>query len=305
MSAANLPWRRRLAELGRGAGKPHAPLFAPLLYGVASQIEALPATEVTVDPTRLGKCLVELGRVLGTTAIVTAAPSAMEAEALGASVDRGTWPPRVVGAAPADVLALGDFDERWSRSEALVAALETTRRLAVTQAGEPVLLVALTGPGRLLEELLERGREPDADAYETAGRALAALTRQFAEAGAAGFVLCEREPPRYAESWSAALSTIANVARFHRLPAFLAFARSHPSSWPNTVVACPAPAGEAAVTRPHGMNAGVEIDLWPDLVGRTGSARIVVTAAEVAAETPIETLQGACEATLAIERELD
>src|ERR1700752_4403036 len=88
------PWRRRLSEIGRNTGKPHPPLFAPLLYGVAAQIEALPPADVTADPTRLGKCLVELRRALGTAPLVVAAPSAMEAEALGASVDRGTWPPK-------------------------------------------------------------------------------------------------------------------------------------------------------------------------------------------------------------------
>jgi acetophenone carboxylase len=304
MSGANIPWRRRLSELGRGVGKPHAPLFAPLLYGVASQIEALPPAEVTADPTRLGKCLTELRRATGTAPFVVAAPTAMEAEALGAAVDREAWPPQVLAGADEGVIELADFDDVWARSEALAASLETCKRLSATQQNEPVLLAALTGPATLLFELLGGGA-PAAAAYEFAGRALSALSRRFAQSGASAILLCERVPPADVAAWSGALNTISNIARFHRIPALLAFDEGlSRSEWPPATVACPSIEREAAIgDRPHGLVMSPDPATWADLPGATGTARAVFTARDVDAGTSIETLADACEAALGIEKE--
>ncbi len=293
-----VPWRRRLSELGRGVGKPNPPRFAPLLYGVASQVEALPPADVSVDPTRLGKCLVELRSILGTSHLVVAAPSGMEAEALGAEVSRDEWPPRVVGAAP-DALARTDFDGIWSASESLAASVEVTRRLADTVPGEPVLLAALTGPSRLLGELLPADAPRDATAFEFAGRALAALVRELAQAGASALLVCEQRADDEA-AWSSALGTIANVARFHRIPALLAFADDEPAQWPTSVVPCPRAAGTTA--RPHGSVLSANPEDWADLADR-GEARILVTATEVDAAMPVDALEVACAAALAVEKE--
>ncbi|MGQ0620464.1 MAG: hypothetical protein ACT4QA_11185 [Panacagrimonas sp.] len=303
MSAPAPPWRRRLSELGRGIGKPHAPLFAPLLYGVASQIEALPPADVTADPTRLGKCLIELRRVLGTVPFVMAAPSCMEAEALGASVDREVWPPRISTSASPGVIELADFDELWSQSDALAASLEATKRLSKTQSGEPVLLVALTGPASLLADLLGVDTSLSSEAYEFAGRALSALSRQFAQSGASAILLCERRLPADAQAWSAALSTISNIARFHRIPALLAFDGVTPTQWPASTIACPAPEHESTIQKPHGLNLSAEPRSWAGVVGNTGSARAVFTAREVAADISIESLRESCEEALDMQRE--
>ena len=302
MNASPPPWRRRLSELGRGVGKPHPPLFAPLLYGVSAQIEALPPAEVTADPTRLGKCLTELRRVTGTAPLVVAAPTAMEAEALGAAVDRETWPPKVTSPAGDGVIQHGEFDEAWAVSEALAASLETCKRLSATQQGEPVLLAALTGPHSLLVELLGAGAS-SAAAYEFAGRALSALARQFAQSGASAILLCERALPTDTASWSAALNTIANIARFHRIPALLAFDGVTPSEWPGATIACPGAEQETSIEKPHGMTVSADPSSWADLVGNTGSAKVVFTAREVDAQTPIEDLGDACADALDIEKE--
>ena len=313
-----IPWRRRLSELGRNLGKPHAPLFAPLLYGVASQIEALPPAEVSADPTRLGKCLVELRRALGTTPLTVSAPTAMEAEALGATVNRDTWPPRVeapvIESVMESVFGLADFEDVWSRSEALSASLETCRRLSSTLAGEPVLLAGLTGPAALLAQLLDA--PPSAEAWEFAGRALSALARQYAQAGASGLLICEPRAPADIAGWSSALNTLSNIARFHRIPLLLAFdvgvddhaddrAGVLPPPWPTAAVACPAIAsGDVLDARAHGACASADPSTWAELPSWIGAARVVVTAREVAADTDIEVLTEACEAAREIEREV-
>lgn len=303
MSAPAAPWRRRLSELGRGVGKPHAPLFAPLLYGVSSQIEALPPAEVTADPTRLGKCLSELRRVFGTAHFVVAAPTCMEAEALGASVIREVWPPKLAAPASPGVIELAEFDDVWSRSEALAASIETTKRLSKTQSGEPVILAALTGPASLLAELLGEDAVLSVEAYEFAGRVLSALSRQFAQSGASAILLCERSLPVDFESWSAALNTISNIARFHRIPALLGFDGVAPGRWPASTIACPALGNQAVIEKPHGLTVSADPSRWVGLEGSTGSARVVFTSREVAADTSIEDLREACEAALEMERE--
>jgi acetophenone carboxylase len=301
--SAGIPWRRRLSELGRGAGKPHPPLFAPLLYGVASQIEALPATEMTVDPTRLGKCLTELRRVLGTSPLMVAAPSGMEAEALGATVDRESWPPRRVGCAAAGIMEITDFAAQWAQSEALAASLETCKRLSTTLTDDPVILAALSGPASLLESLWDASSPPPGDLWEFAGRALAALAREFAQRGVSGFLLCEPRPPQDEAGWRAALNTIGNIARFHRIPALLLLEEGEPGEWPNSVVACPSLAGESQVVRPHGLVVSADPARWSALAGHMGSARVVFSARDVDAEYSIEALREACEAALEMEQE--
>lgn len=301
MASASTPWRRRLSELGRATGNAHAPLFLPLLYGVAAQIEALPPAEVTADPTRLGKCLIELRHVVGVESFVVAAPTAMEAEALGASVDREQWPPKVLGQAPPEITSVSEFDELWLRSEALTASLETCRRLSMTQQGEPVIVAALTGPRTLLGELF--GGEISDDAWDFVGRALSTLSRQFAQSGASAIVLCERELASNGEAWSSAMRTISNIARFHRIPAMLAFSGTQPTDWPTTVVACLSPEDEPRFSTPHAMAVSADPLTWGELLGNTGKARVVLTAQDVVADIPMETLRDCCEQALEMEQQ--
>lgn len=297
------PWRRRLSELGRGIGKPHAPLFAPLLYGVASQIEALPPAEVTADPTRLGKCLVELRRATGVAPYVVAAPTAMEAEALGAEVDREKWPPRLKATVGSDVIGRSEFDDAWPQSEALAASLETCKRLAATQKDEPVLLAALTGPASLLLELLGSDVSAGAAEYEFAGRALSALSRLFAQSGVSAILLCERVAPAETGAWVAALNTIGNIARFHRIPALLAFDEAAaPTPFPAATVACPRIGQDAGTDKPHARVVPIDLATWAGLPGNTGDARAIFTAREVDPQTSIEALSEACEAALEIQK---
>lgn len=284
-------WRKKLSELGRGTGHAHAPLFAPLLYGVCAQIEARSPAEVTADPTRLGKCLSELKRASGTTALTVAAPTLMEAEALGAEVDRGQWPPRWVSPSQVSILGLSDFDDLWRRSDALAASIEVSRRTASVDS-EVVLLPALTGPASLLRQLFGEVEYESAH-WEFAGRALAALARQFCTAGVSGLLFCESERPDDEAGWQAALATISNIARFHRLPALLAAGDANASRYPDATVPCP-PAGEAC-DRPHGASLSPEFSAWEEQLNGVGAARVLVTAAEVDAHADIEDLFDACE----------
>ncbi|MGH9041356.1 MAG: hypothetical protein ACRDZ3_14110 [Acidimicrobiia bacterium] len=93
------------------SGRVSPPIFAPLVFAQAAEIEALDVAEFLADPTKLAKGLTALHQALRTDAVVTVAP--------------------VVGL------------------DLLDAAVEATSRLAATLPGEPVLVAALTGPATL------------------------------------------------------------------------------------------------------------------------------------------------------------
>ncbi|MBI4695927.1 MAG: hypothetical protein HY749_18115 [Gammaproteobacteria bacterium] len=291
-------WRRRLSELGRGVGKPHGPLFAPLLYGVGAQIEALPASEVTADPTRLRKALLELGRVLGTSALYVSAPSGMEAEAFGATIDRTRWPPQISAPAEEGALALTDFDAVWAASAHLEASLEVAARLAAEGADDALPLAALTGPATLLAETFGAAAIETEEGYDFAGRALSALARRYAQSGVAGFVVCERVPPAATAAWKTALNTLGNVAKFHRVPVLLSFGEAAAPEWPVSMVPCPRTAPGGA--KPYGLTVSADPATW-DPAGLAG-ARTLVSGGEIAADFPLDALAEACAAMLELER---
>ncbi|HLY58773.1 MAG TPA: hypothetical protein VKS60_24640 [Stellaceae bacterium] len=291
-NAARVPWRRRMSELSRGVGKPHPPLFAPVLWSVACQVEAMEPAAFTADPTKLTRGLVELARALQLEAVVTACPAGMEAEALGAAVDRNSWPPRAIAGTGRKLLDTEDFETIGTRSPALNAAIEATRRIAARERDETVILVALTGPAALQAELAAPSDEPVA--YETIARALAALTRGFAEAGANAILLCERMLPADDEGWTGAMRTIANIAKFHRIPTLLSFGdRSSPEIWPGFVIPCPASGSALPQARPCGVAIDPDPGRWSQAMADAGDARIAVTSAEVSPAVSIGMLQEA------------
>ena len=282
MAGPQLSWRRRMANLARRVGEAHPPLFAPLLRGVAAQIEAIDPREMIADPTRLTKGLGELKRALSLDVLVTATPCGMEAEALGASVERTAGGARVTAQPSPDLAGREDFTDAWAQSPELAAAIEATRRLAATIGEETIIVAALTGPATLANEL------GGAAMGEVASRALTALTREFGQAGANVVALIETAAP--GEGWSEAVMPIANVAKFLKMPTLLAFSGvAVPGEWPPVVIPCP-PAGIAA-EGVHGLALAPDIAAWAGAA--PGAARAVMTAGEVPAETPLAALTDA------------
>ena len=262
-----MEWRRRLQDLARGAGKPHAPLFLPLLFGCAAQIDSIAPAEMALDGTRLRKNLTELRRMLNLDGLYCAVPSGMEAEA--GSGD----------------LAVLEANER------IAAALDAIRQIAATDRGETVIAVGLTGPATLAAQLRAAGMAGTGETvYEQAGQILAGLTRLYAETGVHLLSVHESERPAEEDDdhWRSALSTLGNVARFHRIPPLLVMSGEQPvRAWPAQTIGCPA-AGQPPLPpiRPQGRTWSRDPDAWP---GLTGGA-VIVTETEVPAERAIATL---------------
>ena len=134
-------WRQRMQDLSRNSGRAHPPLFAPLIFAVAAQIEALEPQKMAQNGTKLRKNILGLCRALRLDTVTCSAPSGMEAEALGVGMDGSDWPPKPVGALVRP--DFDDFDEAVERAkEAIALAADSDKqgmeaRLRLYQAGHP------------------------------------------------------------------------------------------------------------------------------------------------------------------------
>lgn len=277
-------WRKRMQDLSRAVGRPHGPLFAPLLFGVAAQIEAVDPQAMAEDATRLRKNVGELRRMLRTDAVFCCTPSSAEVQALaglGAEVE----------------------PERFTAQPRLAAALDAVRQWQA-DVSEPVIAAALTGPATLVAGLRATAAGGPAAAddealFDHVGRGLAVLARLFCEAGVHLLQWHESTLPddTQLDFWKGALGTAGNVARFHRVPPLLvvdaASTAAPPSAltWPPQAVACPSWAQQPQPpARPHGRAWPAAPAQWPTLPGDGAAERLVTTLAEVPPGTDLAAL---------------
>ena len=85
--------RRRLRGLVKRNKPPDSPLFVPLAFALAAQIDALPLDVFLRDPTQLSKGLSSLHQALATDGVVTFSDATAIAQSLGAGVAAAGYPP--------------------------------------------------------------------------------------------------------------------------------------------------------------------------------------------------------------------
>lgn len=258
-------WRQRMQDLSRGVGRPHPPLLAPLLFGVAAQIEAIDPELMARDGTRLRKNVAELRRMLGTDAVFCSAPHGSLATALGGPDS-------------------GDSADRLAADARVQASLEAVRQWQA-DTSEPVVIAAFQGPATLAATLCRDQTDLDVEAlYEHLGRGLAALVRQFAETGVHVVQFHEEAgpPADQVDFWRDALGTAGNVARFHRVAPLLVVKDPAFKTWPAQMVACPGLAQRGgALLKPHGHALSGAPSEWPECLAVGPLEKLVTSVMEV------------------------
>ena len=203
--------RRRLRSLVKRNKPPESPLFVPLAFALAAQIDAQPLAGFLRDATQLTKGVGALHQALATDGVVTFSDAHAMAESLGAVVDAQPYPPVVLAPASPAVADETMISTVLAHSR-IAAGLETTRRLRQTLSGDPVLTVNLPGPVQLAGDAYGH---LSMNVLETSGQVLVAVCKAFGEAGAQLFVLNEAPVPGESE-WLAVLGPIVNVIRFYQ-----------------------------------------------------------------------------------------
>lgn len=281
-------WRRRLSELGRGGRRAHPPLFAPIIFTAAAEIEAIGATDFALDATKIVKDVSDLARMLGLKVAFTGVPCGMLAEALGARLDLSAWPPKVAEPPAGDVTETDDFADAWQRSALLSASMEATRRLSFGSKG-PIAVVAIEGPALLCRQIFPHEGLSERTS-DFSGRVIAALVTEMAQRGASALVLVDDQMDGTGFR-TGALRTVGNVARFHKIPLFSICLRRERASVdePPTVVPCFAPNIDPPEGRLFGTALSERLEGWSEMPAEKAGC-FVTTAAEMVAETSVEKL---------------
>tara|TARA_B100000315_G_C14590049_1_gene595288 strand:- start:1266 stop:2171 length:906 start_codon:yes stop_codon:yes gene_type:complete len=280
--------KRRLASLGRGAPMANSPVFAPMLFTVAAEIESLSAHEFVSDPTKMVRAGTELSRMLGLGTVYTGVPCGGVAQALEGVFPEDTcvtnkpeWGPSTISE-PSLV---------WSQSALLSNFLAATRNMAADECNTMLPVLALEGPKVLASQLFGDTKMTDVQA-DSIGSALAVVVREFAEAGVSAIVMVDQWPGADEQEYArSAYRTLANVARFHRVPVVSVYSDN---GSPTNVLPTVVPAFDPGATIHPTVKRYAR--LWPVTVGEWSKIAVdekacfVTTAGEVPTDTRVEQL---------------
>ncbi len=285
--------RRRCRKLVKRGKVPSQPLLMPIAHTVAAQIEGLNVREFLTDATRMSKCLTALHQAIRVDAIVCFFDASSIAEAVGAQLDWGSYPPEVI-AKPSQAIPENIADLLGNHAR-IQTGVDVLKRLRATITDEALFAVVITGPATLAEQISE---DSDGASLELCGRIISETGRIFGEAGAHVIMIIEKAFPKAGyQEWQAALLPVINVARFYNaLPVLVPIgmkheqARQFSSEAPGNLLIC---ADQALMDhKPAGQILAGQLSEWT--VSNHGVS-LLTTAGEIPPDSDIPELCTACQ----------
>jgi hypothetical protein len=306
---------RQLVQAFLQGASPARPLFLPILFSHGARVENVPLHAFLTNPTKISNALRQIRGRFRADGVTCYFDSLLEAEALGATIERaGDEGPRTLRwprPAPAGELPQGlRSPEDAAKSGRVGVAVEVIKRLKAIMRDDCLLMAGVSGPYTLAAQLLRLNadgsppaQEFSAPALHLAAETMTAISRALLEAGATAIIIHEEGLPILsgdaASDWAARLGTAINIVRFYQaLPVLLlpnsgavAANRDAISQQTWDCVVCRAPdapmldaPGRSGIALPLGL---LESDTFQN---QLASSVVVTTAGDMPATTDMERL---------------
>jgi hypothetical protein len=218
-------------------GAPAArPLFLPIIFSHGARIEGMPLDAFLTNPTKISNALRQIRGRVRADGVTCYFDALLEAEALGATVERAgdqggrtlRWPrPSRAGELPPGLRS----PEEAAKGGRVGVAVEVIKRLKAILRDDCLLMAGVSGPYTLAAQFLGAdGSRPALDfsspALDLAADTMTAIARALLEAGATAIIIHEETLPvlsgQAASDWASRLGTTINIVRFYQaLPVLL------------------------------------------------------------------------------------
>jgi hypothetical protein len=194
------------------------PLLLAKLFALGSRMENLPLRDYLGNPTKITNALRQIRAALKVDGVMCYCDPYLEAEALGGRVEWSGDESRTLTAPVAE--SVGALRRAYGEPGGILkmgrigVAVEALRRLKTMLKDEPALMLRVTGPYTLGEQL----RVENQDRLIFAAEIIATLVKEYLEAGADVIFLEESALPRSGNegaAWKSALDPITNMIRFY------------------------------------------------------------------------------------------
>jgi len=225
------PTPRQMAKgLLNGVTTPR-PLFLPILFSLGARVENTALGTFLGSPTKISNSLRQMHNQLRTDAVCCYFDPYLEAEALGATVERAAddqpsimrWPrPAKSGELPGGLRSA----EEAVQGGRIPVAVEVIRRMSSLPNREFLLMARVTGPITLAALLAQiepnqnfRAEDITVEAQELSASVVTQVATTMLEAGADLIVIQEERLPVFSaescEAWANLLAPTINVIRFY------------------------------------------------------------------------------------------
>jgi hypothetical protein len=218
----DLPTPRAMVRAMLQGEMPPRPLLLPIIFELGARLENLSLDEYRTNPTKIAKALRQIHGALPLDGVTCYIEPELEISAMNrllerqGGIQRDPFRDRIT---LDDVHDLLESPEDIAGAGSIPAGCEVLKRLKVMLAGEPLLMVGVTGPFALASQLWNAVDGLDLiprELVDSAAGVTATVSKRFLESGANAIFICEK-PPTTSDltHWTESLSPIVNVIRFY------------------------------------------------------------------------------------------